>query len=267
MSLSLKGKTCVITGVRSLHGISCASVFLFSHEGATLLLLDFSPENLPELKSKIENSYPDMKVTTIQANAANETAIAAVCEQALQDESRLDVFFANAGFASNKALPDLTTEGFMESMRVNALLCFLAIKYSSDAMMKTNLSRGKDISGGSIILTASGTFLHLFRITIYVSNKTSVAGLRSGAGTIDCDASKAVVNSIAKTKVYQLQKTDIRINTICLCLIKIDMIKVMFDFARQRGRENKDRPIEPDGLLQRQWSFNQLLLSLCIPPP
>ncbi|KAG1883706.1 hypothetical protein F4604DRAFT_1878932 [Suillus subluteus] len=236
MSLSLKGKTCVITGVRSLHGISCASVFLFSHEGATLLLLDFSPENLPELKSKIENSYPDMKVTTIQANAANETAIAAVCEQALQDESRLDVFFANAGFASNKALPDLTTEGFMESMRVNALLCFLAIKYSSDAMMKTNLSRGKDISGGSIILTASG--------------------LRSGAGTIDCD-----VNSIAKTKVYQLQKTDIRINTICLCLIKIDMIKVMFDFARQRGRENKDRPIEPDGLLQRQWSFNQLLLS------
>lgn len=78
-------------------------------------------------------------MTTIQADAANETAIAAVCEQALQDEGRLDVFFANvcvksnrqphpalkhaekAGFASNKALPDMTAEGFMESMRVNAL--------------------------------------------------------------------------------------------------------------------------------------------------
>jgi hypothetical protein len=43
--------------------------------------------------------------------------------------------------------------------------CFLAVKYGSDAMMKTNSSRGKDVSGGSIILTASGTFIHPRRIT------------------------------------------------------------------------------------------------------
>lgn len=226
----LKGKTCVITGVGSLHGIGRASAFLFAHEGAThLYLLDFSPENLPELKSAIENSYPDVKVTTIQADAANETAIAAVCERALQDEGRLDVFFANAGFASNKALPDLTAEAFMESMRINALSCFLAVRYGSDAMMKTDSSRGKDISGGSIILTAS------------------VAGLRSGAGTIDYSASKAAVNSIAKTSVYQLQKTDVRVNTICPGLIETNMTKDMFDSARQRGRESKIGQLNPMG--------------------
>lgn len=192
-------------------------------------MLDFSPENLPELKSTIETSYPDVKVTTIQADAANESAIAAVCEQALQDEGRLDVFFANAGFASNKALPQLTAEGFMESMRVNALSCFLAVKYGSDAMMKTNSSRGKNMSGGSIILTAS------------------VAGLRSGAGTIDYSASKAAVNSIAKTSVYQLQKTDIRVNTICPGLIETNMTKDMFEFARQRGRESKIGQLNPMG--------------------
>jgi NAD(P)-dependent dehydrogenase (short-subunit alcohol dehydrogenase family) len=207
-------------------------------------LLDFSPENLPGLKSTIETSYPDVKVTTIQADAANETAIAAVCEQALQDEGRLDVFFANAGFASNKALPDLTAEGFMESMRVNALSCFLAVKYGSDAMMKTNSSKGKNVSGGSIILTAS------------------VAGLRSGAGTIDYSASKAAVNSIAKTSVYQLQKTDIRVNTICPGLIETNMTKDMFDFARQRGREGKIGQLNPMGRFGVAQEIAQMSLFL-----
>jgi NAD(P)-dependent dehydrogenase (short-subunit alcohol dehydrogenase family) len=73
--------------------------------------LDFVPDNLPELKGTIQKKYPNvkvkstrpgqenladfLKVTTLQADAADETAISSVCEQALQDEGRLDVFFAN----------------------------------------------------------------------------------------------------------------------------------------------------------------------------
>jgi hypothetical protein len=60
-----------------------------------LYLLDFSPDNLPNLKSTIEKSYPDVKVTTLEADAADETAIAGVCNRALKEEGRLDVFFAN----------------------------------------------------------------------------------------------------------------------------------------------------------------------------
>ena len=60
-----------------------------------LYLIDLLLENLPDLKSTIEKSYPDVKVTTIQADAADDKAISGVCEQALEDEGRLDVFFAN----------------------------------------------------------------------------------------------------------------------------------------------------------------------------
>ena len=35
------------------------------------------------------------QVTTIQADAADESAISGVCDQAMQEEGRLDVFFAN----------------------------------------------------------------------------------------------------------------------------------------------------------------------------
>ncbi|KAH7924603.1 NAD(P)-binding protein [Leucogyrophana mollusca] len=257
----LKGKTCIITGVGSLHGIGRASAILFAHEGAHhLYLLDFSGENLPDLKSTIQKAYPDVKVTTIQADAADDSAISGVCSQALKEEGRLDVFFANAGFASSNILADVTAEGFMESMRVNTLSCFLAVKYGSEAMMKVNPSRGKDLTGGSIILTAS------------------VAGLRSGAGTIDCkflqyvplpfiyvgpdSASKAAVNSIAKTSVYQLQKTDIRVNSICPGLIETNMTKDMFDFARQRGNGAKLGQLNPLGRFGVPQEIAQMALFL-----
>lgn len=79
-----------------------------------LYLIDFDGTNLPNLKETIEKKYPDVKVritapslghivknvlqaTVQQADAADEDAIKSVCEQALKEEGRLDVFFANVG--------------------------------------------------------------------------------------------------------------------------------------------------------------------------
>ncbi|KAG6378247.1 hypothetical protein JVT61DRAFT_13953 [Boletus reticuloceps] len=241
----LSGKVCIITGVSSLHGIGRASALLFAHEGAKhLYLLDYSSESLPELKSTIKAriqtsrsetrwdyrfspAYEPIQVTTIKADAADDGAIAAVCKQAVDEEGQLDVFFANAGVATNAGLHDTTAEQFMETLRINSLSCFLAVKYGSQAMMRTNPSSGKTLSSGSIILTAS------------------VAGLRSGAGTIDYSASKAAVNSIAKTSVYQLQKTDVRVNSICPGLIETNMTMLLFDTARERGKASKIGQLNP----------------------
>ncbi|TFK44815.1 hypothetical protein BDQ12DRAFT_708656 [Crucibulum laeve] len=226
----LKGKVCAITGVGSLKGIGRATAFRYAHEGAKhLYLLDFDSTNLPELRSTLEKKYPDVKVDVVQADAADEAAIKDLCEKAMRDEGRLDVFFANAGWASRDTLQDTSVKTFMESMRINALSCFLAIKYASAAMQKPNPSRGKDVSCGSIILTAS------------------TAGLRSGAGTVDYSASKAAVNSMAKTSAYQLQKLDIRVNTICPGLIETGMTSSTFDYARQRGTAGKIGQLNPLG--------------------
>jgi NAD(P)-dependent dehydrogenase (short-subunit alcohol dehydrogenase family) len=213
-----------------MKGIGRASALLYAHEGAQhLYLIDFSPENLPNLKSTIEKSYPDVKVTTIEADAADETAISSVCIQALREEGRLDVFFANAGIATYDTMENITTETFMNVMRVNTLSVFVAIKHASAAMQVINPSKGKKFSGGSIILTAS------------------VAGVRSGAGPIDYSASKAAVNSMAKTCACQLQKTDIRVNSICPGLIETAMTSPTFDHARQRGTVGRMGQLNPLG--------------------
>lgn len=73
--------------------------------------MDYCPDNLPDLESNLKQSYPEVKVgsqphgstavdkitkvTTIQADAADENAIASVCKLAIDEEGRLDVFFAN----------------------------------------------------------------------------------------------------------------------------------------------------------------------------
>ncbi|KAJ7901952.1 hypothetical protein B0H14DRAFT_2669234 [Mycena olivaceomarginata] len=228
--IRLKDKVCIITGVGSLKGIGRASALLFAHEGAKhLYLIDFDSKNLPDLKETIEKRYPDVKATTLQGDAADEALISGVCERALKEEGKLDVFFANAGIASKDPLESTTAEVFMNVMRVNSLSCFLAVKFASSAMKKANESRGKNCSGGSIILTAS------------------VAGLRSGAGTVDYSASKAAVNSIAKNSAYQLQKTNIRVNSICPGLIETGMTTDTFDYARQRGADAKIGQLNPLG--------------------
>lgn len=44
---------------------------------------------------------------------------------------------------------------------------------------------------------------------------------------------------MAKTAAYQLQKSDIRVNSICPGLIETGMTGSTFEYARQRGSEGK----------------------------
>ncbi|KAG9002233.1 hypothetical protein FRB94_004048 [Tulasnella sp. JGI-2019a] len=222
----LSGKVCVVTGVGSLKGIGRAAAFAYAHEGAAhLYLLDFAGESLPELEKTLKERYPETKVTVIQGDAACDHTISSICQRAITEEGRLDVFFANAGIASPHMIPNITPEAFMNMMRVNVLSCFLAIKHASKAM--STLSKSKEESGGSIIMTAS------------------VAGLRSGAGTVDYSASKAAVNNMAKTAACQLAGTNIRVNSICPGLIETGMTEMTFDYAKKKGSTGKVGQLAP----------------------
>jgi hypothetical protein len=85
-----------------------------NHAGARhLYLLDYDESNLQELKKSIQTAYPDVKVRSIvfnqfiwvirlpeqvtvtQGDAASDAKIKGLCDQAFQEEGRLDVFFAN----------------------------------------------------------------------------------------------------------------------------------------------------------------------------
>lgn len=52
---------------------------------------------------------------------------------------------------------------------------------------------------------------------------------------------------MAKTSAYQLQKADIRVNSICPGLIETGMTTFTFEYARQRGTASKIGQLNPLG--------------------
>ncbi|OIW27163.1 NAD(P)-binding protein [Coniochaeta ligniaria NRRL 30616] len=223
----VKDKVVIITGANSPLGIGRASAHQFASHGAkAVYICDFDASHLETHKREITALYPSVDVHTRQFDAADESAVKAVVDEAVAKYGRLDVFFANAGIVGpHKVLSDVTDEEFMNVLRVNTLSTFLATKHASAAMLKTSPS--KPNASGSIILTAS------------------VAGLRSNAGSTPYSASKAAVVSLAQTAAFQLAGTNIRVNALCPGLIETGMTAVVFEAARARGTEKKIGQLNP----------------------
>ncbi|CAI7649692.1 hypothetical protein PCG10_001460 [Penicillium crustosum] len=223
----VKDKVVIVTGANSPNGIGRASAHQFANNGAkAVYICDFSDTHLATHKRELESLYPNVDIHVRSFDAADEKALSGVIDEAVSKYGRLDVFFANAGVVGQpKLFTEIDSEGFLNTMRVNALGVFLAAKHAAPAMKLTSAS--KPYPSGSIIGTAS------------------VAGLRSNAGSTDYSASKAAVVSIAQTVSYQLAGSGIRMNAICPGLIETGMTQSVFDRARERGTERKIGQLNP----------------------
>ncbi|KAJ5469151.1 hypothetical protein N7475_006903 [Penicillium sp. IBT 31633x] len=223
----VKDKVVIVTGANSPSGIGRASAHQFANNGAkAVYICDFSDTHLATHKREMESLYPDVDIHVRAFDAANETALTGVIDEAVSKYGRLDIFFANAGVVGQPTIfTNIDGDKFLDTMRVNALGVFLAAKHAAPAMKITSAS--KPYPSGSIIGTAS------------------VAGLRSNAGSTDYSASKAAVISIAQTVSYQLAGTGIRMNAICPGLIETGMTQTVFDRARERGTERKVGQLNP----------------------
>ncbi|KAI1389196.1 NAD(P)-binding protein [Hypoxylon trugodes] len=223
----VQGKVVIITGANSLLGIGRASAHQFAENGAkAVYICDFDDTHLATHKREIESLYPGVDVYTQEFDAADESAVKAVVDHALETYGRLDVFFANAGIVGPYAqFTDIGKDEFMKVFDTNVASVFLAAKYAAPAMQRT--STEKPTPSGSIVATAS------------------VAGLRSNAGTTPYAASKAAVISLAQSLAYQLTGTGIRVNAICPGLIETGMTATTFAAARAHGTEKKIGQLNP----------------------
>ncbi|KAL1917171.1 uncharacterized protein VTP21DRAFT_4827 [Calcarisporiella thermophila] len=222
----LEGKVCIVTGAGSAMGIGRSAAFTFAKDGAAVIYVtDIYGERLPKLVEDIKSKYPQIKCIARILDATDEASVAAITKDAVKEHGRLDVFFASAG--SSEYSGTVNSKEFMESIRLNALSAFLAIKHAGEAMKVTGGSKKE--SGGSIILTSS------------------VAGVRSGAGPIHYSAAKAAVINLAMTGATSLANTNIRVNAICPGLIETDMTKEFFDLARKKNVADKIGQLNPLG--------------------
>lgn len=205
-----KGKSVIVTGAAS--GIGRAAALLFAREGGNVLAADRS-EGVREVVADIIGAGG--RAIAVEMDAGDEQHVRTAVARAVEAYGGLDILFANAGITGGEAgsVLEASVESWTEVLRVNLIGPFLAIKHGAPEIMK----RG----GGAIICTAS------------------VAGLRSGAGPTSYSASKAGVINLVQLAAQQLATSGVRVNAICPGLIETGMTGPAFDYAREKGMEEK----------------------------
>ncbi|MEI9992721.1 MAG: SDR family NAD(P)-dependent oxidoreductase [Rhizomicrobium sp.] len=212
----LKGKVAIVSGAAS--GIGRASAKLFAAEGASVVAVDRVDGVHDTVKAIKEAGGTALGLV---ADVSKEEDAARYVDTAVKEFGKLDAIYANAGVSGGGQPPffELTAEHWRQVLDVNLIGVFLAIKHAARVMVPNKK--------GSIVCTAS------------------VAGIRSGAGGGPYSASKAGVINLVTTAANYLTGTNIRVNAICPGIIETGMTKPIFDYAKQRGTEDRIGQLNP----------------------
>lgn len=206
----LEGRVAIITGAAS--GIGEATARLFAKEGAQLGLADVNGKALSEVADQIAGSGG--RVVSMKTDVSNEKEVKTLVDLTLGEFSKVDILVNNAGVMGDLAAIDAQDGNVWHQVYdVNVLGAVYGTKHVA-AHMQARRS-------GAIV------------------NLASVAGIRSGAGGNAYSASKAAVINFTQTSACDLGQYNIRVNCVCPGLIETGMTKMIFDYAREKGKEKK----------------------------
>jgi len=175
----LEGKIALITGGNS--GIGLATAKQFVNEGAYVFI---TGRRDPELAGAVKEIGGN--VTAVQGDVSNLGDLDRLFAQIKQEKGRLDIVFANAGFAKYAPFGTITEELYDSIFSINVKGLLFTVQKALPLMP----------NGASIILNAS-----------IVASK----GLSSNSVY---SASKAAVRSFARTWTTDLKDRCIRVNAV-----------------------------------------------------
>src|SRR5467141_2325265 len=175
----LEGKIALITGGNS--GIGLATAKQFVHEGAYVFITGRREPELARAVKEIEKN-----VTGVQGDVSNLVDLDRLFAQIVREKGKLDIVFANAGFAKIASLDKITEEHYDSIFDANVKGLLFTVQKALPLMP----------DGASIILNAS-----------IVASK----GLPDWSVY---SATKAAVRSFARTWTTDLKARKIRVNAL-----------------------------------------------------
>lgn len=194
MSLSLEGKTCLVTG--GSRGIGRAIALKLADFGADVAITYArSSDAAEEVKAEIEAK--GRKSKALQADAVEYEKAESVINEIVDDWGKIDIIVNNAGITKDNLILRMSEEQWDDVITTNLKSIFNYSKAAAKPMMRNR--------GGSII------------------NISSVVGITGNAGQSNYAASKAGIIGFTKSYAKELSSRNIRANVIAPGYILTDM--------------------------------------------
>lgn len=194
MSLSLKGKTALVTG--GSRGIGRAIALTLAEYGADVAItFASSVDAANEVKEEIEAK--GRRAKAIQADAVSLDRAEEVISELTNEWEKLDILVNNAGITRDNLILRMSEEQWDQVIDTNLKSIFNYSKAVAKPMMRNR--------GGSII------------------NISSVVGLSGNAGQSNYAASKAGIIGFTKSYAKEFASRNIRANVVAPGYITTEM--------------------------------------------
>ena len=191
MNLGLEGKVAVITG--GSDGIGKAAALSMSREGARVAIAARDQSRLDAAVADISDQTQN-PVLGISTDVRDEDSVRSLISQVVDEWGGIDILVNNAGTSSTSRLEEMSNEIMTADIELKVYGAVYGTRHALPYLKKSD----------------SGVII----------NTTTPGGKAPAAGTQPTALSRAAGISLTKTWSKELAEFNIRVNTICIGLIK-----------------------------------------------
>lgn len=195
MDLGLQNKIVLVTG--GSKGIGFYSALQFVQEGAKVAIAARDAQGLAEAKADIKQRT-GQDVLTLATDVANEQECKRIIEETVAHFGGLDVLINNAGTASANSFEDVDSALWQSDLDLKLFGAIHCSKYAVPYLKK---------NGGSIV------------------NLSAVLAKTPPASSLPTTVSRAAGLALTKAMSHDLGKYNIRVNAVCIGLIRSSQIE------------------------------------------